>query len=59
MARESKIWAINGMYVGIASNGSSFAFDGDIAEFLVYNASLSDENRDLLEAYLNTRYAIY
>jgi hypothetical protein len=32
---------------------------GDIAEIIVYNRSLSDAERQAVQAYLNTKYAIY
>ena len=35
-----------------------FPYDGDIAEILIYSSSLSDTNRDRIEAYLSARYAL-
>jgi len=34
-------------------------FTGDIAELIVYNVALSDANRQAVESYLNTKWAVY
>ena len=39
--------------------GASTPLPGDIAEVLFYNASLTDAQRQQVEAYLNARYALY
>lgn len=37
----------------------SFFFNGDIAEVLLFNTAHSDSNRNAIESYLNSRWAIY
>lgn len=41
------------------SGGLSFYLNGDIAEIVIYNSDLSDDNRVLVRDYLNTKWAIY
>jgi len=42
------------------NNGElSDPFNGDIAEIVWYNSSLSDADRALVESYLNTKWAVY
>ncbi len=38
---------------------ANFALEGDIAEILIYNSILSDADRQIIENYLNGRYAIF
>ncbi len=45
----------NGLSVGTKSGGSNW-FYGDIAEIIIYNAVLSPEARDSVEAYLTGKY---
>jgi len=52
--------------VGAYNNGSGsippvggYFLDGDIAEIIMYNRPLSDTERQQVETYLNTKYAIY
>lgn len=40
-----------------ARNAGSFPFNGDIAEILLYDSSLSAGNRQAVEAYLRAKYA--
>ncbi len=42
----------------IALNGNSFAFDGDIAEVLVYSDTLSTVQRIIVENYLSAKYGL-
>ena len=44
--------------LGANYQGRSSFFEGDIAEFLYYNRALSEEERNLIETYLNGRYAV-
>ncbi|MEI7452061.1 MAG: prepilin-type N-terminal cleavage/methylation domain-containing protein [Candidatus Falkowbacteria bacterium] len=39
--------------------GGGYTMAGDIAEIIVYGSALSDSDRQLVESYLNTKYAIY
>ncbi|HOG19428.1 MAG TPA: PKD domain-containing protein, partial [Salinivirgaceae bacterium] len=47
---------INGLTVGAAYNNSRF-FNGDITEIIVYNAELTDAQRQQVEQYLMDKYA--
>jgi len=38
---------------------NKYPFDGDIAELVVYEADIGDSDRESVESYLNTKYAIY
>lgn len=38
---------------------SGYEFDGNIAEIMIYNSSLSDSNKALVENYLNAKWSIY
>jgi len=49
--------AMNGITVGARFIPNQFA-DIDVCEILVYNADVSDEDRDLLEAYLIEKWGI-
>ena len=40
------------------SGGGSFGYDGDIAEVLYYDSTLSEANRELVEDYLGEKYGI-
>ena len=55
--------ANDGATVGVLydSNLSLFAayMSGDVAELLLYNSALSTANRQAVEAYLNSRWAVY
>ena len=42
----------------ILGNDPWHFFDGDIAEFIVYNSILSDADRNLVENYLSTKYGV-
>lgn len=51
-----------GVTVGALMIGAStwdLPFDGDIAEILYFPTALSDTDRQAVEAYLNSKYAIY
>ena len=39
--------------------GYEYYLKGDIAEIIVYDSALSDTNRQNVESYLNSKYAIY
>jgi uncharacterized protein (TIGR02217 family) len=41
-----------------ATEGSGFAFNGHVAEVIVYNRALSDSERQQVESYLNTKYFV-
>jgi hypothetical protein len=45
--------------VGAATDPISQFFNGDLMEMLLYVPALSDANRDLVEAYLNAKWAVY
>jgi hypothetical protein len=49
--------AINGVGVGISRVGTDF-LNGDIAEILIFPTALSTEDRQKVEQYLSTKYAI-
>ena len=49
----------DGVTVGADAGGVGSWWDGDVAEILIYDPSLSTANRTALENYLNDRYAIY
>ncbi len=42
----------------IAGAGSTYFYQGDIAEMLVYNTNLTSDQRDAIERYLVSRYSI-
>lgn len=47
-------------YVGrIQTSSTQFFMNGDIAEMLIYNSVLSASNRQLVESFLNTKWAVY
>ena len=48
----------SGLYVGGNAVPTSQAFDGDIAEVIYYNAELSSEDRQIVEAYFSSKYGI-
>jgi hypothetical protein len=45
--------------IGASNNGTYGGIDADIAEIIIYNRALITEERQQVEAYLNTKYAIY
>ncbi|HXG09465.1 MAG TPA: hypothetical protein VNK04_06720 [Gemmataceae bacterium] len=45
--------------IGARNNGAAFASAVDIAELLIYDAAVSDSDRQLIENYLNNKYAIF
>lgn len=45
------------LYIG-AYGGASEFFSGDITEIIIYNAALTDEQRQQVEQYLGTKYGI-
>jgi hypothetical protein len=48
------------LYIGQGSqNVSGAGLYGDIAEVILYNSNLTTPERQQVEAYLNTKYAIY
>jgi len=48
------------LYIGMQNNsGSDQIFKGKVAEVVVYNRVLTTPERQQVEAYLNTKYAIY
>jgi len=48
------------LYIGMQNNaGSDQIFKGKVAEIVVYNRVLTTPERQQVEAYLNTKYAIY
>lgn len=49
----------SGPKIGTINGGSSGAYNGDIAEIIIYNSALSDSDRQKIESYLNLKYAIY
>lgn len=51
--------ANKGIVIGADENAGNNYLEGDIAEYGMYDGELSSEDLDLLEAYLNTKYAIY
>jgi hypothetical protein len=57
IAGDAGSQSLVGLRVGAAFNAAG-PFHGDIAEVLVYNAALSAGDRQLLEAYLGTKYDI-
>jgi hypothetical protein len=44
--------------IGDYTSGTTYDFDGDIAEILIYNRSLSDFERAQIEGYLNAKYNV-
>ena len=48
-----------GENMGHASGPSGYNLPGSLYEALVFNEALSDTNRQIVEAYLNTKYSIY
>ena len=44
---------------GWAAYASSFFYEGDIAELLIFPQALSAANRQAVELYLNAKWAIY
>ncbi len=57
-ATDFGIIGTDNIYIGSRSGGT-VAFNGDIAEILIYDSALSDADRGLIEDYLNARYAIF
>jgi protocatechuate 3,4-dioxygenase beta subunit len=49
----------NGVIGSGADNGSIQWFGGDIPEILLFNSSLSTQDRQIVETYLNTKYNLY
>jgi hypothetical protein len=48
------------LYIGMQNNaGTDQIFKGKVAEVVVYNRVLTTQERQQVEAYLNTKYAIY
>jgi len=45
--------------IGIASPGGPYTFKGKVAEIVMYNRVLTNPQRQQVETYLNTKYAIY
>ena len=48
----------NTAYIGTSYGAGQWFYNGKIAAILIYGA-ISDANRQLIETYLNTKYAIY
>lgn len=46
-------------FIGTIGDTASQWYDGRIAEILIYNSVLNENQRDLVENYLNERYAIF
>lgn len=44
--------------IGSFLGGTTWPFDGDIAEIVVYDSDLSDTDRDLVEAYLQGKWGL-
>jgi hypothetical protein len=49
--------AVYGLRVGSAFTSSANFFNGDIAELIYFNDTISNSNRQLVELYLRTKYA--
>jgi hypothetical protein len=47
------------LYIGKQTAGGTYALKGKVAEVIVYNRVLTTIERQQVEAYLNTKYAIY
>jgi hypothetical protein len=48
------------LYIGMQNNaGGDQIFKGKVAEVVVYSRVLTTQERQQVEAYLNTKYAIY
>ena len=45
--------------LGVNSSGSGFAFDGQLAELIIYNRSLSDIEINQVEIYLADKWGVY
>jgi hypothetical protein len=50
---------LDGLTLGNRYGATWTPFDGDIAEFILYDASLSTANRDGVEEYLGDKYALW
>ena len=46
-------------HIGLATPGGDYSFKGKVAEIVMYNRVLTNQERQQVEAYLNTKYAIY
>ncbi len=46
-------------FIGINRSGGGAFYDGDIPEILIYDSALSTANRQLVENYLNGKYATF
>lgn len=54
------IAADEGPYIGVQTNaGTTRLFKGKIAEIIIYNRVLTDVERNRVQLYLNSKYAIY
>ncbi len=51
--------AMTGLTLGASGGATGSGLVGDIAEFLIYNSALSTANRQAVESYLNSRWAVY
>jgi hypothetical protein len=47
------------LYIGKQTGAGNFSLKGKVAEVIVYNRVLTTPERQQVEAYLNTKYAIY
>jgi hypothetical protein len=47
------------LYIGKQTANGTFSLKGKVAEVIVYNRVLTTEERQQVEAYLNSKYAIY
>lgn len=57
--RYGDVYAGNLTDIGSRSDHATLYFVGDIAEILVYDRILTVPEREMVETYLNTKYAIY
>lgn len=49
----------NDIYIGACAQNAWVAYNGDVSEFIIYDNAISDTDRQLVETYLNTKYALW
>ena len=52
-------YIVNKWHIGAHPNIATSAFNGGLAEILVYDSALNDSNREQVDEYLNNKYKIY